>query len=811
MVPPGGYYAERWRHGVLMPPLGLAYLGTALKAQGVKVEIVDAHAEGMGRRALAGRMRRSAPDIVGVTFTTENRAGGFAAIRLAKKELPECVTVAGGPHASLTADDCLRHVPELDVVVRGEGERTLGELVDAVIARRAFEKIDGISFQRDGEPVHNPGRGFIRDLDGIAFPDRGLLNIDRYNFYMEVPGEDMRKAAAVLSSRGCPHGCIFCSSTVMWGKRVRFRSPENVVDEIEQQVKERGIGAVWFLDDTFTLERERVEEICDLIVERRIDVRWFCEVRVDSVDRELLERMRNAGCRRVGFGVESGSKRILREVLHQKVNLDTVRDMATWCRELGIVAHPFFALSHPGETYEDAEATFDLIRRFVPTHEPSLSLLHIYPGTALEAMAKERGILPRDFSWAEPAPQVEAFLPPSVQGDVPIFKDRLGWKEIGHFLREWGELSGGRYSVMKSLPGALTGMGGWGGVKRGIRFLAGPGSRMLGSSLRRPASVASRLSRVYWNYVVSGKARLDYLPIRLWIEPSSECNLRCVMCPQSAEERIQEGFMRTALFEKIIDECADFADDVSLHHRGESLLHPEICRMIEYAARKGLYTKLHTNASLLDAEMSRKLLETGLDNLTFSFDGVDPAGYEKLRIGAKYEDVLENILGFLHAKEQSGRDRPYTMLEVLDLPELGITEEMREKFAARFESVGLDELEMKKPHNWGGAWQPEGGEQSPEYTSHCLFPWFALTVLWDGTVLPCPQDFFGRQPLGNANDSTLAEIWSGERIVALRQAMLERRFGELDPCAGCDMLTRPTILGIPKSSFSAVWNILKFW
>ena len=336
IVPPGGYYANRWQQGCLMPPLGIGYIAAAVEQAGHRVRILDAYAEDVTQQQLIDRLREMRPDVTGFTFTTENRFEAFESIRLCKKMLPETTTVAGGPHASLAADDTLTHIPELDYIVRSEGEVSMVNLLLALENNSEIESVTGISYRKEGGVVHNPQTGFIEDLDSLPFPARHLYNHPQYNFHMDVPGKGKLPAANIMTSRGCPFHCVFCASTINWGRRFRLRSPENIVEEIEYLKKEFGVRAIWFFDDTFTAKRSQTETLCDMILQKNLDISWFCEIRVDTVDRELLALMKKAGCYFIGFGVESGSQRILDEVIGKKISLDQVENIRQWSKKLDI-------------------------------------------------------------------------------------------------------------------------------------------------------------------------------------------------------------------------------------------------------------------------------------------------------------------------------------------------------------------------------------------------------------------------------------------------------------------------------------------
>jgi radical SAM protein with 4Fe4S-binding SPASM domain len=284
-------------------------------------------------------------------------------------------------------------------------------------------------------------------------------------------------------------------------------------------------------------------------------------------------------------------------------------------------------------------------------------------------------------------------------------------------------------------------------------------------------------------------------PLRLWVEISSRCNLRCPVCPNQDLSASQKGDMAWPLFKKVIDQARDFAFEINLHHRGESLLHPEVGRYINYATAQGIICKLHTNGTLLNREMSEAILASGLQRLSISFDGFSAAVYEKNRVGAIFEQVTENINGFLQLRRQLLKKAPRLAIEVIELSTSRAEGKKQRKFARHFKKLGLDELVLKKAHNWAGHLRTAG---PAEKFSACTFPWNALVVFFNGDVSPCAQDFFGRCRLGNAAADPLLEIWNGFPMQKLRKAFSSGQISEFQSCSGCDRVGRKTLGGIPR-------------
>ena len=308
------------------------------------------------------------------------------------------------------------------------------------------------------------------------------------------------------------------------------------------------------------------------------------------------------------------------------------------------------------------------------------------------------------------------------------------------------------------------------------------------------------LLKLYYHYNRKS-LQLPYHPVQLWIELTSLCNYRCVMCPNTDLKKKDHGTMDFALYKKIIDEAGDFAFDVNLAHRGESLLYPQIVEAILYAKEKKLFTRLHTNGSLLTEDLSRKIVKSGLDRLSFSFDGFDKETYEKIRRGGDFEKTLQNIIRFLEIKKEEKSKKPDTSIEVINF-EPGKRLQIKKEFKEQFKKLPLDSFVLKDVHNWAGETKKA---HTSEHYSTCPFPWNALIIFWDGNVLPCTQDFFGSFILGNVRDYSLKTIWNSDRISHLRKKLVKGDLSELKACSGCDRVWRKSVLGVP-SEF--LWKFL---
>jgi radical SAM protein with 4Fe4S-binding SPASM domain len=220
----------------------------------------------------------------------------------------------------------------------------------------------------------------------------------------------------------------------------------------------------------------------------------------------------------------------------------------------------------------------------------------------------------------------------------------------------------------------------------------------------------------------------------------------------------------------------------------------------------GIRTKFHTNATLLDEDMARRLISAGLDQISFSFDGYDKKTYESIRINADFEKTLRNIVRFLEIKKELRSRTPYAVFELINFPDLYRDKDgrRRKEFLGNFRGLPLDRLEIKEMHNWAGELGRAQTKNNKKYIP-CTFLWQALVIFWDGSILPCTQDFHGYCALGNVREETLAQVWNGKKMVQLRQKVLRRDIADLKTCSQCDRLWRDQLLGVPKEY---LWRFL---
>jgi anaerobic magnesium-protoporphyrin IX monomethyl ester cyclase len=390
------YGVEADEHWQLTRPFSLFYLAASIqKHTPFDVDIIDLEQKKYRDISYEELFKNNKSDIFGLTGTTYTRFEVFKIARALKACSPGSPVIAGGVHFMYCAKDTLENIPEIDIVVRGEGEETIVELSQALDRGKDIDTIKGISYRKNNRVIENPDRKFLENLDNIpAYSDYTWEEYPEYIF--AYPGNT--RAISILSSRGCPYNCIFCSKA---GMKYRLRTAKNVVDEIEFLKEKHKVTGINFLDLTFTANPNHVLSLCEEMISRNIDMQWWCESRV-NIPLDLLDLMKKAGCVSIAVGVESGSPRIITGI-SKGIAIEQVLRFCKKCHEIGIVVSPYFMFSHPDETAEDVRKTLDLIGKLEKfTNSCSFQPTMIFPGTGLERIARRKGILPQDFSWSHP-------------------------------------------------------------------------------------------------------------------------------------------------------------------------------------------------------------------------------------------------------------------------------------------------------------------------------------------------------------------------------------------------------------------------
>ncbi|MBO8129715.1 MAG: B12-binding domain-containing radical SAM protein [Peptococcaceae bacterium] len=374
-------------------PLGIAYLGSTLSQAGYDVTVRDMHSYAWDN--VKSELENVKPDVIGISCFTMWRAGAIQTAKLARQCCPEAHIILGGPHASLFPEQMFRLAP-VDTIVIGEGEITMVELAGVLAKGGDRAGVKGIAYQEAGRIVKTDPRPTVKDLESLPFPLYESFDLDEYKSPEIPPPYLSLKGTHIISSRGCPFSCRFCSVNRFWGKQWRPRSPRNVVDELQWLYQAHGVRHVYFSDDIFTLDQDRTVEICREILRRKLEMVWMAETRVDCVTREMLTWMRKAGCYRIYYGVESGSPTILKNV-KKGFTVQKIKEAFAATHEAGIQPCCFLMVGNPGENETTIDETVALIKEIRPATVPIMGLTQILPGSALYEFSKSQGLITDDF------------------------------------------------------------------------------------------------------------------------------------------------------------------------------------------------------------------------------------------------------------------------------------------------------------------------------------------------------------------------------------------------------------------------------
>jgi radical SAM superfamily enzyme YgiQ (UPF0313 family) len=358
-------------------PLGLAYIAAVLEQNHIGVSVIDAWAERMRPEQVAEALKELKPDLIGITISSPVAPVAFE-IAAAAKNVTHVPVVIGGPHASALPEECLQN-HSIDFVVMGEGETTIIQLIKH-LSTGSLERsaIKGIAYRKNGKVIINESAELIADLNQLPMPARHLFPVNKYRTHL--PYGRKTPYMTMISSRGCPYHCYYCSKAV-FGDKYRALSPKNVVRELKHIIKVYGIKEFRFYDDDFTLNMKRAAEICDEIVREKIKIDWSCTTRVDLVNDELLSKMKKAGCYMISYGVESGDALIL-ERAEKGYTLEDVETAFRLTKKYKIKILAFFMLGLPGENETTIEKTIQLALKLDPDFI-SWAIMSIIPGSRM--------------------------------------------------------------------------------------------------------------------------------------------------------------------------------------------------------------------------------------------------------------------------------------------------------------------------------------------------------------------------------------------------------------------------------------------
>jgi len=387
------------------PPIGLASLAAFVIQLRHEARIIDFNVKNLSEKEFESKLKSYSPDLIGISFMTNQYASAVELVRVSKNKLPKVFVIAGGPHASALPEELLEEVPELDIVVYGEGEVPLRELIDAFEENGLSDvsKVPNISFRThlNGKIVKTPPTTEVFDFRTPPRPAWHLLDLTKYRVF-SAGGNPAEITFALLSSRGCPGRCVFCDSHTIFGRKFRGRTAEDIFDEVLSLHETYGMVQFDFVDDLVTIDKRRMFDFCELIQNSGIKFRWMANARVNSLSEEMLLKMKESGCVRIDLGVESGDPAV-RKRMKKGITNKQIVNVHKLCKKMKIYTGTFLMVGNLGETMESVKMTAKLMKGL--TDDPSIAIACPYPGTELFRILDKKGfILTKDWTKYGTAP-----------------------------------------------------------------------------------------------------------------------------------------------------------------------------------------------------------------------------------------------------------------------------------------------------------------------------------------------------------------------------------------------------------------------
>lgn len=385
------YYGKLAKIAFAFPHIGLLYLASFIRSQNHQVKIYDFQ---VFEEDFEKFFRDFSPDMAGITCQT---ALVYSTLQLAKliKSLKNIPIVVGGVHPTFRPNDLISD-PNIDFVIKNEGEMTLSELITAIERKGDLAKIKGLVHRTGNEIIENDNRELMKDIDILPFPALDLIPIEKYHVSSDLYFG--RRTALLSTARGCPFNCSFCAIKVIFSKSIRYRKLEKIFEEIDYYVNNYNADSLFIMDDVFTLNRKRVVEFCNYLIEKYDGkISWWAQTRADCVDQDILNLMKRSGCKILSFGVESGVDRLLK-IINKNINLNQVKEAVKMVKNAGISPRGSFILGLPTETFIDSLKTIFLALTN-PFGRIKIGLATPYPGTELWELAVKEGKIKIDEDW----------------------------------------------------------------------------------------------------------------------------------------------------------------------------------------------------------------------------------------------------------------------------------------------------------------------------------------------------------------------------------------------------------------------------
>jgi len=408
-------------HRGFNPPLGILSLAGYLQSNSNhNIEILDAQPPNWSYPEIEEVLKKVNPDVVGITAMTFTLIDVFKTIKSVKKIHPDAKVVLGGPHVHIYPEETI-NLPQVDFLISGEGEITFKKFLDNINDIEALRNIKGLVFKDSGRVINNGISPSTENLDELGIPARNLVDVTNYTSLL---GRN-NVITTMFTSRGCPYRCTFCDrpfSPVISG--FRYRTAKHVADEIEQCI-DLGINEAFIYDDTFTVRKDRVFELCDEIKTRNLKFRWDVRAHVNTMNLDMLKAMKDAGCDRIHYGVESGNDRMLR-VIKKNTTVEKIKKVVNWTKKIDMEVLTYFIIGQQTETIKDIEDTIKLAKDLNPNYV-HFTIFCPYPATEIYNIGLEKGTIKEDV-WRKFAEK------PNDLYELPFWEENFTRQELRELL-----------------------------------------------------------------------------------------------------------------------------------------------------------------------------------------------------------------------------------------------------------------------------------------------------------------------------------------------------------------------------------------
>jgi radical SAM superfamily enzyme YgiQ (UPF0313 family)/MoaA/NifB/PqqE/SkfB family radical SAM enzyme len=712
------------------------------------------------------------------------------------------IIVFGGPHCSrqLMGLDLIKE-DAVDIVITGEGDLIVIELIKQVEQKGRVDFVKGALIKKDGNLIDCGECDIEADLDNLPFPDYADFRDDMASGLYQDPAR-----LEILDSRGCINRCHFCSEWQLW-RSFRSMGGKRIFDEIAFQMRLfPWVNHFYFIGSLLNGNAESLSDFCDEVIRIGIKISWSGQAIVSpKMSKSLLEKMKKAGCVWLGYGIESGSQEML-DRMHKKLSLDVAEQVLRDTHDAGIMVQANFMFGLPTETRSDSQQTLQFLKRNrqnIDSVLASQSFCVIDKGTYIYDHPKEFGLVDREHHlfWEG--------------ADGNTYPERFRrYEEFCGLALSLGlpETSG----VLRQKPDKQQLLNDYSVYRHGGLAVAELDYQALGGAQRKVVDALNKrgLSGKIDNYLLieeqkaERREHLDGFPYWLTIDPASMCNLKCPFCPTGQGRNSRTKTMLSFdQFKLIMDQLGRYLIHIDFCNWGEPLLNKDIYKMIKLAKRYGINTKIDSNFTVLgDGDIDR-LLDSGVDKVKVSIDGVTPETYAKYRVGGSYDAAMSNLSRLLDRKRQLCRTYPKVEWQFLVFRHNEHEIDSVRKLAAE---IGVDKLGVTKAFIGDKSWMPTLSEYSNynleklrdeatrfEETSDCFkvnnslcdWPWEALVINSNGSVSPCCSVEDEKDDFGNIFDSGVSKIWNSPDFISARGLIKGKGTAEMlatgNVCRGC--------------------------